>query len=106
MAVACCFFELLTEPDRKTVIADAAHVSGVAVEPTRWGEGLCTALLAFTEAEVRRRGFRLLRLHVLEGNEQARGLYEHLGWRLVGTGYADPFGPQAVYDRLLINDRG
>lgn len=101
VAVGCCFFERLTEPDRETIIDGAAHVSGVAVEPTRWGEGIGTALLAFTEAEVRRRGFRLLRLHVLEGNELARALYEHLGWSLVATGYADPSGPQAVYDKSL-----
>ncbi len=101
VAVGCCFFELLTEPDRETVIEGAAHVSGVAVEPGRWGEGLATALLDFTEAEVRRRGFRLLRLHVLEENARARSLYEHLGWRLVATGYADHSGPQAVYDKIL-----
>jgi GNAT superfamily N-acetyltransferase len=101
VAVGCCFFELLREPDRKTIIEGAAHVSGLAVEPTRWGAGLATALLAFVEAEVRRRGFWLLRLHVLEGNERARALYEHLGWRLVATGYADHSGPQAVYDKSL-----
>jgi len=101
VAVGCCFFEPLTEPDRETIIDGAANLSGVAVEPDRWGEGLATALLDFAEAEVRRRGFRLLRLHVLEENERARALYEHLGWSLVATGYADHSGPQAVYDKFL-----
>lgn len=101
VAVGCCFFELLAEPDRTTIIEGAAHVSGVAVEPSRWGAGLATALLDFAEAEVRRRGFRLLRLHVQEENARARSLYEHLGWSLVATGYADHSGPQAVYDKIL-----
>jgi ribosomal protein S18 acetylase RimI-like enzyme len=101
VAVGCCFFEPLTEPDRETIIDGAAHLSGLAVEPSRWGEGLATAILVFAEAEVRRRGFQLLRLHVLEENERARALYERLGWSLVATGYADPSGPQAVYDKSL-----
>jgi GNAT superfamily N-acetyltransferase len=49
VAVGCCFFELLTEPDRQTIIDGAAHLSGVAVEPSRWGEGIATALLTFAE---------------------------------------------------------
>jgi ribosomal protein S18 acetylase RimI-like enzyme len=101
VAVGCCFFEPLTEPDRETIIDGAAHLSNVAVEPDRWGAGLATALLNFAEAEVRRRGFRLLRLHVLEENERARALYVRLGWSLVATGHAHPAGPQAVYDKIL-----
>ena len=101
MAVACCFFEPLTETDGDTVIEEAAHLSLVAVEPGRWGDGLGAALLDFVEAEVRRRGFRRFRLHVLEENERARRLYERHGWSLVATGHAHPAGPQAVYDKTL-----
>lgn len=101
VAVACCFFEPLTEPDGETIIDGAAHLSGVAVEPGRWGEGLATALLDAVEQEVRRRGFRRFRLHVLEENERARVIYERLGWRLVSTGHAHPAGPQAVYDKII-----
>jgi ribosomal protein S18 acetylase RimI-like enzyme len=101
LAVGCCFFEPLTEPDGETAVDGGAHLSGVAVEPDRWGEGLATALVDFAEAEVRRRGFREFRLHVLEENERARALYERLGWRLVATGHVHPAGPQAVYDKSL-----
>ncbi len=101
VAVGCCFFEPLTEPDGETIIEGGAHLSGVAVEPSRWGEGLAAAVLVFAEEEVRRRGFRHFRLHVLEENERARALYERLGWSLVATGYAHPAGPQAVYDKSL-----
>lgn len=101
VAVGCCFFEPATEPDGETSIDGAAHLSGVAVEPGRWGEGLATTLLVFAEAEVRRRGFRRFLLHVLEENERARALYERLGWRLVATGHAHPAGPHAVYDKSL-----
>lgn len=101
VAVACCFFEPLTEPDGETRIEGAAHLSGVAVEPGRWGEGLGVTVLDSVEAEVRRRGYRLLRLHVLEENERARCLYERQGWILVATGHPHPAGPQAVYDKLL-----
>ena len=99
--MACCFFEPLTEPDGETRIEGAVHLSGVAVEPGRWGEGLAKHVLAFAEAEVRRRGFQWLRLHVLEENERARSLYERNGWNLVATGHAHPAGPQAVYDKHL-----
>ena len=105
VAVACCFFEPLTEPEGGPVVPDGTHLSGVAVEPSRWGEGLATAVLAFTEAEVRRRGSRFLRLHVLEDNDRARALYERCGWRLVATGCTHPAGPQAVYDKAL-DDEG
>jgi ribosomal protein S18 acetylase RimI-like enzyme len=101
VAVAGCFFEPLTEPDGATVVPQAAHVSGVAVEPSRWGQGLATGLLAFTQAELRRRGFKTCRLHVLEENERARALYERHGWTLVATGHSHPAGPQAVYDKVL-----
>jgi ribosomal protein S18 acetylase RimI-like enzyme len=101
VTVACCFFEPLTEPDGQTTIDGAAHLSGVAVEPNRWGEGFATSLLVFAEAEVRRRGFRRFRLHVLEENERARTLYERLGWNLVATGHAHHAGPQAVYDKII-----
>ena len=101
VAVACCFFEPLTGLDGETIIDGAAHLSGVAVEPSRWGEGLATALLAFAESEVHRRGFRRLRLHVLEENERARAIYERLGWSLVATGHAHPAGPQAVYEKII-----
>lgn len=101
VAVACCFFEPLTEPDGETLIEGGAHLSGVAVEPSRWGEGLATAVLAFAEDEVRRRGYLRFRLHVHEENERARRLYERNGWNLVATGHTHPAGPQAVYDKVL-----
>lgn len=101
-AVACCFFEPLTEPDGETPIDGAAHLSGVAVDPSRWGEGLAHEVLAFAEAEVRERGFQWCRLNVLEENERARRLYERNGWNLVATGQPHPSGPQAVYDKHLM----
>lgn len=99
-AIACCFIEQLVEPDGSPV-GGWGHLSGVAVEPDRWGEGLATAVLAWAEEAAREHGYQMMQLHVLEENERARRLYEHLGWRLTATGHEHRAGPQAVYEKAI-----
>ena len=79
VVVACCFFEPLIDADGAT-IPGAAHLSGVAVEPRRSGHGLATALLERAEAAAHDHGYRRIQLHVL----------------------AHPEGPQAVYDKTVV----
>ena len=58
------------------------HVSDIVVAPGAEGCGVGAALMAAAEDWARARGFRLLTLHVFEGNTRARALYERLGYRL------------------------
>ncbi len=101
MVVAGCFIEQLVDAEGHRV-SGQAHLSGLAVEPSCWGEGLATLVIEHAEDVARLRGHRSIRLHVLEINGRARGLYENLGWVLVDTGHSHPAGPQAVYDKRLL----
>ncbi len=57
------------------------HVSDIVVAPAAEGRGIGAALMAAAEAWARERGFRLLSLHVFDGNVRAQDLYERLGYR-------------------------
>lgn len=58
------------------------HVSDIVVAPSAEGRGVGAALMAAAEDWARSHGFRLLSLHVFDGNARARALYERLGYRL------------------------
>ncbi len=58
------------------------HVSDIVVAPAAEGRGVGAALMAAAEDWARGRGFRLLTLHVFDGNRRARSLYERLGYRM------------------------
>lgn len=57
------------------------HVSDIVVAPAAEGQGAGRALMAAAEAWARGRGYRLLSLHVFEGNARARALYDRLGYQ-------------------------
>lgn len=78
-----------------------AHVSGLSVDPGRWGQGLATEALQRLEEILVSAGYDTAQLQVLETNARARSLYEYLGWRLVRLGEPHPAGPHAIYDRRL-----
>lgn len=55
-------------------------LSGLFVVPDRRGRGLARALVAHVEHAARHLGVSRLYLHTVD----ARGLYEHLGWEIIG----------------------
>jgi RimJ/RimL family protein N-acetyltransferase len=57
----------------------------INVRPDRWGSGMGGALLAAAHAGLAGLGYRSAVLWVLPGNQRARAVYEHLGWRLDGV---------------------
>jgi 8-oxo-dGTP pyrophosphatase MutT (NUDIX family)/GNAT superfamily N-acetyltransferase len=65
-------------------VAGLAHISSVATDPARWGEGLAAASVAAVMSQARRRGFARCQLWVFEQNVQARRLYERAGFELSG----------------------
>jgi GNAT superfamily N-acetyltransferase len=52
----------------------------IAVAPAAQGQGIGTRLIAFTEAEARRRGYALLRLYTNELMVENVAMYGHLGF--------------------------
>lgn len=83
---------LLAKPDHLLL-------DNVAVAPARQGRGVGRALIAFAEAEARRRGCREIRLYTHEKMTENIALYERLGF--VETGR----GRQAGYDRVFMAKR-
>ena len=65
--------------------ADEGELGNVAVLPERRGEGIGRTLLRESIAVAASRGTRSLYLEVRESNEVARGLYEKVGFNVVGV---------------------
>ena len=63
---------------------DESRVRHLAVRPSRWGTGLAGLLLDRAVERVRAAGETPV-LWCLVENHQARGLYEHRGWRATGV---------------------
>ena len=59
---------------------DHLWIDDLAVEPALHGQGIGRALLAFAEAEARRRGLRALRLLTNERMERNRAIYARAGF--------------------------
>jgi ribosomal protein S18 acetylase RimI-like enzyme len=79
--------------------ADHLLLDNVAVAPARQGRGIGRALIAFAEAEARRRGYREIRLYTHEKMTENIALYKRLGF--VETGR----GRQVGYDRVFMAKR-
>ncbi len=62
-----------------------AYVYGFRVRPEYRGYGIGTRLMQVVEADLYRRGFRLVCLNVTRDNHGARRLYERLGYRVVAV---------------------
>ncbi len=65
-------------------------LDGLCVAAGARGTGVGTALLEALGAEGRRRGYRALRLDVVDTNPRARALYERLGFRAIRTTATGP----------------
>jgi GNAT superfamily N-acetyltransferase len=62
-------------------IPTRAHLSGLFVEPSRWGEGFGSGLLGAAVAEMRERSYRHAELFTATANRRSRSFYENRGWR-------------------------
>lgn len=69
-----------------TALADGhtrAYIYGFRVRPAFRGAGVGSRLLQTAEADLTRRGFRLICLNVARVNQNARRLYERFGYQVV-----------------------
>ncbi|MCC7045836.1 MAG: GNAT family N-acetyltransferase [Alphaproteobacteria bacterium] len=83
---------LLPEPDH--VLLD-----NVAVDPAKAGRGIGRALIAFAEAETRRRGFGDIRLYTHEKMTENIAMYPRLGYEETHR------GEQAGYSRVFMRKK-
>jgi [ribosomal protein S18]-alanine N-acetyltransferase len=67
------------------LVFDEIHINNLAMRPQFRDQGIGTALLQRVLAEARGRGARRATLEVRASNEQARRLYERLGFYVAGT---------------------
>ena len=74
------------------------HITNLAVHPELRRQGIARALLAAILEDARRRGITLAVLEVRLNNTEARGLYEGLGFQVVGLrkGYYFDTGEDAL----------
>lgn len=79
---------------------DHLHVENVAVRPDAQGRGLGRALMAFAEAEARRRGYGELRLYTHERMVENLPLYAALGFEETGRGVQDGYARVFFRKRL------
>ncbi|MBO0822815.1 MAG: ribosomal protein S18-alanine N-acetyltransferase [Actinobacteria bacterium] len=79
-----------------------ADVLTIAVETTRWGQGVGSELLRQLLAEAKRRGCTEAFLEVRADNARAQRLYHWWGFAEVGIrhGYYQPSGADAIVMRL------
>jgi len=76
--------------------ADHLLLDNIAVDPARQGEGVGRALLAFADAEARRRGYSELRLYTHQMMVENIALYARIGWEETGR------GEQAGFARVFL----
>lgn len=76
-----------------------AQVAMLAVEPTEWGQGIGSQLLAALTDAMKTQGCVHLRMNVDPANHRARALYERHGWRHLGEteAVADQRDPELIY---------
>ena len=79
-------------------IGHEIHVTNLAVHPHRRGQGLARALLHAMLEDARSRGVTLAFLEVRPSNTEALGLYESLGFSVIGRrkGYYFDTGEDAL----------
>jgi ribosomal protein S18 acetylase RimI-like enzyme len=71
------------------------HVSDIIVTEAGEGRGVGRALLEFADRWAKERGYPWLSLHVFEGNDRARRLYERMGYKVEWIRLVKPLGPIA-----------
>ena len=67
------------------LVFDEIHINNMAMRPGYRAQGIGTALLHRVLAEARQLGARRATLEVRASNEEARRLYERLGFYVAGT---------------------
>src|SRR5687767_9984600 len=67
------------------LVVDEIHINNVAVRPQFRGKGIGTALMRHVLAEAGRLGARRATLEVRASNQDARRLYERLGFSVAAT---------------------
>ena len=79
-------------------IADEIHITNIAVDRAQRRRGIGRFLLTQTLENARRRGVRTVFLEVRPTNTEARGLYEALGFHVIGRrkGYYYDTGEDAL----------
>jgi ribosomal protein S18 acetylase RimI-like enzyme len=92
---------VIGQPIRGAIVllAEDDHLllDNVAVDPAAQGQGVGRALIAFAEAEARRRGYAELRLYTHETMTENIALYSRTGW--TETGRAEQNGFARVFFR-------
>lgn len=91
-------FVMLKSGDREA--ADGVHrayVFSFRVKAKWRNKGIGSSLMQFVEQDLKQRGFRFVTLNVAKENEGALRLYQHLGYRVVGSrpgiwSFRDPDG--------------
>lgn len=81
---------------RAFVAYDDRLLRHLAVHPEAWGTGLARAAVERAAAAMQAAGGDRATLWVLELNERARGLYDHLGWAPTGRQQECPWLPHPV----------
>lgn len=81
-------------------VLDEMHINNLAVLPTHRGTGVGTALLEEVLRQGARRGARRAALEVRRSNEEARRLYERLGFAVAGVRRA--YYTHPVEDALVL----
>lgn len=86
------FASLRPSPERHHDPDKVGEVGAVYVDPTHWGSGAGSGLMAALESDAGAYGFETLELRVLEGNTGARQFYERVGWVTDGVRMPDRAG--------------
>jgi ribosomal protein S18 acetylase RimI-like enzyme len=76
------------------------HVESVWVAPSERRRGVCRAMFAELIVRERRRGVTLLLAWVLDGNHDARRVYERLGFQVSGLRQPFPGAPGRIEEQL------
>jgi RimJ/RimL family protein N-acetyltransferase len=88
-------------------IAARAHLSGLCVDPSRWGEGIGSCLHDAVLGEACQRGYRGVELLTAAANLRSRTFYDARGWRLFDDDGHEHDGLWLVgYERLLASESG
>jgi ribosomal protein S18 acetylase RimI-like enzyme len=83
--VAQAFVQLVSSRKELADGVHRAYVYGLRVRREHRRNGIGTRLMQAVEADLYRRGFRLVCLNVSRDNGEAKRLYERLGYRIVAV---------------------
>jgi len=90
------------------IVPDGSVPSGLLLKrlhvlPSKWGQGIGSALHDYALETAARQGAQRINLWVLDANLRARGMYERRGW-LLKPGWELPNEPPSIIDVLYERD--